>query len=61
MEKKEYVAPEMTVMVVELEKGFMSASVIDDQNKGGKIKSVGQDYESFDFAGTDSGNITWEE
>ena len=61
MKKMKYVAPSMTVMSVELEHGFMAASVVDDKGKGAAVKSVGQEYESIDFDQTEySGDITWD-
>ena len=65
MERTVYEAPVTERFSVELEGGFMSASIMEDepQNRNG-VSSSAQEYESFDGAagfetGTDGG-IKWE-
>lgn len=65
MERTVYEAPVTERFSVELEGGFMSASIMEDapQNQNG-VSSSAQEYESFDGAagfepGTD-GSIKWE-
>ena len=67
--KKEYVAPVMTTMTVELERGFMSASIVDDSGIGTTVEAQSQDFETIDGSSTFNdagkqtnigGNITWE-
>ena len=61
--KKEYVAPMMTTMIVELERGFMKGSIIDDKGKGAKVEAQSQDYHELGadaWGGNNDAGITWE-
>jgi hypothetical protein len=57
MRKKEYDSPQMEILDVKLEKGFMKASIVDEDNKS-EVKSEGHEVgETFDFSNETSG---WE-
>ena len=64
MKRTVYEAPVTERFQVELEGGFMSASITDDDGKGTGVTIGAQEYESFDGAagfetGSDGG-IKWE-
>ena len=65
--KKDYIPPVMTCMKVELEQGFMSASIVDNDGTGVAVEASSQAYESLDSNhwgpdGKENPNsaITWE-
>ena len=56
MKKKTYVAPETEMRIVELEQGFMNASVVDKEEENSHVKAADQKIEGdYDFT-----NNTWE-
>ena len=61
MKKQTYVAPTMTVLVVELECGFMAGSLVNDAREGVYVQNQNQSFEEIDF-GKDSfeDKLTWE-
>lgn len=65
-EQKEYEAPQTTCLEVELEQGFMSASIFEDTNNqddgvsitGHEVGNTG-DYSDFGWDGEGNTNSTW--
>ena len=56
MKKKTYVAPDTEMRIVELEQGFMNASVVDKEEENSHVKATDQEIEGdYDFT-----NNTWE-
>ena len=56
MKKKMYVSPETEMRIVELEQGFMNASVVDKEKENSHVKAADQEIEGdYDFT-----NNTWE-
>lgn len=56
MKKRTYVAPETEMKTVELENGFMNASVVDKEEKNSHVKATDQAIEGdYDFR-----DNTWE-
>ena len=57
MKKREYESPQMEIIDVKMEHGFMKASIVDEDNKS-EVKSEGHEVgETFDFSGDTDG---WE-
>lgn len=54
MKKKEYEIPRMDKLEVELEKGFMAASVVDKEKPNSEVTAGNQSIsEEFDFTGNE--------
>ena len=54
MKRTVYEAPVTELFRVELEGGFMSASVVDDEGKGAAIETNAQEYTEYDMSGFDN-------
>ena len=64
MEKKDYIAPQTKQALVELEQGFMSASVFDPEDKHDKgVSTTGHEFGNSGnyFDNPDDGMNTWDE
>lgn len=52
-EKEVYEAPSTKKAQVELEEGFLSASITDDKGKNSEVKATQQEYKEYDMSGTE--------
>lgn len=48
--KRPYVTAQTECITVELESGFMGASITDDEGKGSEMKATQQEYVEYDFS-----------
>ena len=61
--KRDYVAPVMTHVQVELEQGFMKASIFDGKEAGASVNAHSQDYSELNgdaFGGSNDAGIEWD-